>query len=53
MMIHYHQRQFYKELDGKMNGQTEAPDPKGSTESEQVEHNRDSERLKKVKEKLP
>ena len=41
-----------------MNGQTEAPDPKGSTEfwsklwSEPVEHNRDSEWLKKVKEKL-
>ena len=40
-----------------MNGQTEAPDPKGSTEfwsnwSEAVEHNRDSEWLKKVKEKL-
>ena len=46
------------QLDGKMNGQSEAPDPKGSTEfwsklwSEAVEHNRDSERLKKVKEKL-
>ena len=44
-------------LDGKMNGQTEAPDTKGSTEfwsklsSEPVEHNRDSEWLK-VKEEL-
>ena len=41
-----------------MNVQTEAPDPKGSAEfwrklwSEPVEHNRDSEWLKKVKEKL-
>ena len=49
---------FYKELDGKMNGYTAAPDPKGSTEfwsklwSEPVQHNRDSEWLKKVKEKL-
>ena len=40
-----------------MNGQTEAPDPKGSTEfwsklwSEPVEQNRDSEWLKKMKEK--
>ena len=44
-------RQFYKERDGKMNGQSEAPDPMGSTEflsklwSEPVEHNRDSEWL--------
>ena len=41
-----------------MNGQTEAPEPKGSTEfwsklwSEPVHHNRDFEWLKKVKEKL-
>ena len=31
-MFRNDQRQFYKELDGKMNGQTEALDPKGSTE---------------------
>ena len=49
------QRQQYKELDGKMNGQTQAPDSKGSTElwstlwSEPVENNRDPEWLKKVK----
>ena len=48
-MFRNDQRQIYKELDGKMNGQTEAPDPKGSTEfwsnlwSDPVEHNRDSE----------
>ena len=48
-------RQFYQELDGNMNGQIEAPDPKGSNEfwsefwSEPVEHNKDSEWLKKVK----
>ena len=48
------QRHFYRELDGKMNRQSEAPDPKGSTEfcsklwSELVEHNRDSKWLKKV-----
>ena len=41
-----------------MNGLTEAPDPKRSTEfrsklrSERVEHNRDFEWLKKLKEKL-
>ena len=35
------QSQFYKELDGKMNGQTESPDRKGS-----------SKWLKKVNEKL-
>ena len=41
-----------------MNGQTKATDPKGSTEfwsklwSGPVEHNRDSEWLNKVKEKL-
>ena len=41
-----------------MNGQTEAPDPNGSTNfwsklwSVPVEHNIDSEWLKKVKEKL-
>ena len=41
-----------------MNGQTEAPDPKGSNEfwsklwSVPMEHNTDSEWLKKVKEKL-
>ena len=46
-MFRNDQRQFYKELDGKMNGQTEAPDPKGSIEfwikllSEPVEHNTD------------
>ena len=57
-MFRNDQRQFYKELDGNMNGQSEAPDPKGSTEflsklwSEPVEHNRDSEWLKMVKEKL-
>ena len=27
-MFRNDQMQFYKELDGKMNGQTEAPDPK-------------------------
>ena len=53
-MFRNDQRQFYKELDGKMNGQNEAPDPKGSIEfrsklwSELVEHNRDSEWLKKL-----
>ena len=52
------QKQLYKELDGKLNEQTEVPDPKGSTEfwsklwSEPVEHNRDAEWLKNVKEKL-
>ena len=57
-MFRNDQKQFYKEFDGKINGQTEAPDPKGSTEfwsklwSELMEHNRDSEWLKKVKEKL-
>ena len=57
-MFRNDQRQFYKELDGKMNGQSEAPDPMGSTEiwsklwCEPVEHNRDSEWLKKVKKKL-
>ena len=57
-MLRNDQRQFYKELDGKTNGQNEAPDPKGSTEfwsklwPEPVEHNRASEWLKKVKEKL-
>ena len=57
-MFRSDQKQFYKELYGKMKGQTEAPDPKGSTEfwsklwSEPVEHNRDSEWLKKVEEKL-
>ena len=51
-------RQFYKELDGKMNGQNEAPDQKGSTVfwrklwSKPVEHNRVSEWLQNVKEKL-
>lgn len=49
------QKQFYKELDGKMNEQTKTPDPKGSIEiwsslwSESVEHNKDSEWLKKMK----
>ena len=49
---------MYKELDGKLNEQTEAPDLKGSTEfwrnlwSEPVEHNRNAEWLKNVKEKL-
>ena len=57
-MFRNDQRQFYKELGGKINGKTEAPDPKGSTEfwsklwSEPLEHNRDSEWLKKLKEKL-
>ena len=57
-MFRNDQRQFYKELDGKMNRQTEVPDPKGPTEfwiklwSEPLEHNRDSEWLKKVKAKL-
>ena len=57
-MFRNYWRQFYKELDGKMNGQSKAPDPKGSTDvwrklwSELVEHNRDPEWLKKVKEKL-
>ena len=52
------QKQFYKELDGKMNEHTKTPDPKGSIEfwsslwSEPVEHNKDSEWLKKMKEKL-
>ena len=31
-MFRYDQRQFYKELDGKMDRQSEAPDPKGSAE---------------------
>ena len=31
-MFRNDQRQFYKELDGKMNGQSETPDTKGSTE---------------------
>ena len=57
-MFRNDQKQFYKELYGKMNGQTEGPDPKESTGfwsklwTEPVEHNRDSEWLKKVKEKL-
>ena len=57
-MFRNDQRKFYKELDGKMNGQIEAPDPKGSAEfwsklwSEPVERSRDYEWLKKVKEKL-
>ena len=57
-MFRNDQGQFYKGLDGKMNGQSDAPDPKGSTEScrklwsEPVENNRDSEWLKKMKEKL-
>ena len=52
------QKQFYKELDGKMDGQVEAPDPNESTEfwsklwSEPVEHNRDADWLENVKEKL-
>ena len=57
-MFRNNKRQFYKELDRKINGQAETPDPKGSTEfwsnlwSEPVEHNRDSKWIKKVKEKL-
>ena len=46
-------RQFYKELDGKMNRQSEAQaEFWNKLWSEPVEHNRDSEWLKKVKEKL-
>ena len=56
-MFRNDQRKFYKELDGKMNVQNEE-NPKESTEfwsklwSEPVEHNRDSEWLKNVQEKL-
>ena len=64
--LQYHQNnmfrndpiQFYKEPDGKINGKSEAPDRKGSTEfwsklwSEPVEHNRDSEWVSNVKEKV-
>ena len=45
-MFRNDQKLFYKELDGKTNEQTEAPDPKGSSEvcsklwSKPVEHNR-------------
>ena len=31
-MFRNDQRRFYKDLQGKMNGQAEAPDPKGSAE---------------------
>ena len=57
-MFRNNQKQFYKELDGKIYERTEATDPRGSTEfwsriwSEPVEHNRDSEWLKNMKEKL-
>ena len=57
-MFRYDQRQFYKELNGKMNGQIEAPHPNGSAEfwsklwSDIGQHNSDSEWLKKVKERL-
>ena len=57
LQYHHDKRQFYKELDGKMNRHIEAADPQGSTEfwsklwSEPAEYNRDSDWLKKVKEK--
>ena len=52
------QKQFYTELDGKLNEQTEAPDPTGTPEfwsqlwAKPMEHNRDDEWLKIGKDKL-